>query len=175
MKKLLLLSTLVLTTLCGATARADMPSVGDLAPAFTGTDQDGHTVKLSDYAGKKLVLLYFYPKDETSGCTAEACGFRDRMAEFQTNNLAVIGVSYDTVEKHRQFIAKHQLNFTLLADPEGKIIEAYDAKMPFLRLAKRVSFLIGTDGRIIHVTDSLSPKVHFQEIQAALDQLAAKK
>ena len=154
-------------------AHAEMPGAGDTAPAFEGQDQDGHTVKLSDYAGKKLVLLYFYPKDNTPGCTAEACGFRDRMSHFQTNNLVVIGVSFDSLEKHKKFIAEHQLNFPLLADPEGKIVAAYDAKMAFLKMAKRVSFLIGKDGKIIHVTDSLSPQKHFKEIQDALDALPA--
>jgi len=172
--KLLLLSVLF-GTLLVSRSRADMPAVGDVAPAFTGTNQDGQTVRLSDYAGKKLVLLYFYPKDDTSGCTAEACGFRDRMSRFQTNNLVVIGVSFDSAEKHRKFIAEHQLNFTLLADPEGQIVNAYDVKMPFLKLANRVSFLIGTDGRILHVTDAMNPATHFREIQAALDALPDRK
>src|SRR5271157_5606280 len=125
---------------------ADMPKAGETAPLFAGTDQDGKTVKLADFAGKKNVLLYFYPKDFTGGCTKEACGLRDRMGDLQTNNVEVIGVSFDSADNHKKFIAKYNLNFTLLADPEGKIVGAYDVKMPMLPMAKRVSFLIGTDG-----------------------------
>jgi len=147
---------------------ADMPKVGDTAPLFEGTDQDGKTVKLADFAGKKIVLLYFYPKDFTSGCTKEACGLRDRMGELQTNNVEVFGVSFDSAGSHKKFIAQYNLNFTLLADPDGKIVDLYDVKMPMMKMAKRVSFLIGTDGKIVHVTDAMSPQTHFDEMQAAI-------
>ena len=171
MKNYLLLAALSLSVLTAEPVLAAMPKAGDVAPDFIGQDQDGHTVKLADFAGKKLVLLYFYPKDNTPGCTTEACGFRDRMSQFQTNNLVVIGVSFDSAEKHRKFITDEHLNFPLLADPDGKIVAAYDAKMPLLHLAKRVSFLIGTDGKILHVTDAMNPQTHFKEIQAALEAL----
>jgi peroxiredoxin Q/BCP len=162
--KLLLASLFVIT----ATAFAAMPKAGDTAPAFEGKDQDGKTVKLADFAGKKNVLLYFYPKDFTGGCTKEACGFRDRMGDLQTNNVEVIGVSYDSAESHKKFIAEYNLNFTLLADTEGKIIEAYDTKMPLLKMSKRVSFLIGTDGKIVHVTDAMGAQAHFDEMKEAI-------
>lgn len=165
MKITLLLATLLITT---ATAFAEMPKVGDTAPAFSGTDQDGKTVSLADFAGKKNVLLYFYPKDFTGGCTKEACGFRDRMGELQTNNVAVIGVSFDSADSHKKFIEQYHLNFPLLADPDGKIVAAYDVKMPMMNMAKRVSFLIGTDGKIVHVTDTMNPQKHFDEMQAAI-------
>jgi peroxiredoxin Q/BCP len=125
-------------------------------------------VKLSDFAGKKNVLLYFYPKDFTSGCTKEACGLRDRMGDLQTNNVAVIGVSFDSVESHKKFATQYNLNFTLLADPDGTIVKAYDTKMPIMSMSKRVSFLIGTDGKIVHVTDTMNPQTHFDEMQAAI-------
>src|ERR1700756_2170113 len=141
MKLNLFLAALLLSA---ATTFADMPKAGDTAPAFEGTDQDGKDVKLADFAGKN-VLLYFYPKDFTGGCTKEACGFRDRMGELQTNNVAVVGVSHDSVDKHKKFADEYKLNFTLVADPDGKIIAAYDAKMPLMNLSKRVSFLIGLD------------------------------
>jgi peroxiredoxin Q/BCP len=153
---------------------AEMPKVGATAPPFEGIDQDGKTVKLSDFAGKKNVLLYFYPKDFTSGCTKEACGFRDRMGELQTNNVAVIGVSFDPAESHKKFIAQYDLNFTLLADSDGKIVEAYGAKMPMIKMSKRVSFLIGADGKIIHVTNAMNPQTHFDEMQAAIAGLNKK-
>lgn len=153
---------------------AAMPKVGETAPFFTGTDQDGKEFKLADLLGKKIVLLYFYPKDFTSGCTKEACGFRDRMGEFQTNNVAVVGVSFDSAEKHKQFISKYNLNFPLIADPDGKIVDLYDVKMPVMKISKRVSFLIGLDGKIVHVTAAMNPEVHFDEMQAAIAGLNKK-
>jgi len=147
---------------------AAAPKVGDLAPLFTGQDQDGNTLKLADLIGKKVVLLYFYPKDFTSGCTKEACGFRDRMGELQKDNVAVIGVSFDTAASHQKFITQYKLNFPLLADPGGKIVNAYDVKWGDRNLARRVSFLIGLDGKIVHVTDASNPEVHFMEMQAAI-------
>jgi peroxiredoxin Q/BCP len=147
---------------------AAMPKTGEMAPLFTGTDQNGQEFKLADLIGKKIVLLYFYPKDFTGGCTKEACGFRDRMGELQTNNVAVIGVSHDSVDSHKKFADQYKLNFTLVADPDGKIIGAYDAKMPVMNMSKRVSFLIGLDGKIVHVTDAMNPQTHFDEMQAAI-------
>jgi peroxiredoxin Q/BCP len=151
-----------------------MPKVGDLAPLFTGQDQDGKTLALADLIGKKIVLLYFYPKDFTSGCTKEACGFRDRLGELQTNNVEVIGVSHDSVESHKKFAEEYKLNFTLIADPDGKIIEAYDVKMPLMAMSKRVSFLIGLDGKIVHVTDAMNPQTHFDEMKAVIAALNKK-
>ena len=137
---------------------AVIPAAGDKAPAFAAPDQDGKTVSLADFAGKKIVLLYFYPKDFTGGCTKEACGLRDRMGDLRTNNVEVIGVSFDSADSHKKFIEKYNLNFTLLADTDGKIAEAYDVKMPVMKMAKRVSFLIGTDGKIVHVTNAGNPE-----------------
>jgi len=150
---------------------AAMPKAGDAAPLFTGRDQDGKTINLADVIGKKIVLLYFYPKDFTGGCTKEACGFRDRMGDLQTNNVDVIGVSFDSVDSHKKFADTYKLNFTLVADPDGKIVAAYDAKMPVVSMAKRVSFLIGLDGKIVHVTDSGNPDIHFSEMKDAISGL----
>jgi peroxiredoxin Q/BCP len=147
---------------------AAMPKAGDAAPLFTGQDQDGKTINLADVIGKKIVLLYFYPKDFTGGCTKEACGFRDRMGDLQTNNVEVIGVSFDSVDSHKKFADAYKLNFTLVADPDGKIVAAYDAKMPVVSMAKRVSFLIGLDGKIVHVTDAGNPDIHFNEMKDAI-------
>src|SRR5580698_11166176 len=146
-----------LSTFTATAALADMaamPKAGDVAPAFQGVDQNGQTVKSSDLIGKKIVLLYFYPKDFTGGCTKEACGFRDRMGDLQKDNVQVIGVSFDSADSHKQFIAKYNLNFTLLADTDGKIAELYGVKMDGKNMAKRVSFLIGFDGKIVHVTSA---------------------
>jgi len=152
-------------------ARADLPKVGDKAPLFTGQDQDGKTFNLADHVGKKLVLLYFYPKDFTGGCTKEACGLRDRMGDLQGANVEVIGVSHDTADSHKKFIDKYHLNFTLVADPDLKIIQAYGVKMPFIAMSKRVSFLIGLDGTIVHVTDTMNPQTHLDEMKTAIAAL----
>jgi peroxiredoxin Q/BCP len=152
-------------------ASAAIPKAGEIAPLFTGVDQNGKEFKLADMIGKKIVLLYFYPKDFTGGCTKEACGLRDRMGELQTNNVEVIGVSYDSAESHKKFITEYNLNFTLLADTNGIITKAYDVKMPILSMSKRVSFLIGLDGNIIHVTDAMNPQTHFDEMKEAIDGL----
>lgn len=146
-----------------------MPKVGDKAPLFEGKDQDGNTVSLKQLcSGKKIVLLYFYPKDDTPGCTREACGFRDRMSELQKDNIEVIGVSFDSAGSHQQFIAKFKLNFRLLADPDGQIVDAYGVKWGDRKMARRVSFLIGLDGKIVHITDAADPDVHFSEMKAAI-------
>jgi peroxiredoxin Q/BCP len=147
---------------------AAVPKAGDAAPLFTGQDQDGKTVNLADLVGKKIVLLYFYPKDNTPGCTKEACGFRDRLGELARDNVEIIGVSFDSADSHKQFIAQYHLNFPLLADPEGKIADAYGVRMAGKNMAKRVSFLIGLDGKIAHVTDSSKPDVHFNEMKDAI-------
>ena len=152
-------------------AVAAVPKVGDMAPVFTGQNQDGQTLNLADVVGKKVVLLYFYPKDFTGGCTKEACGFRDRMGDLQKNNVQVIGVSFDSAESHKQFIAKYNLNFTLLADPDGKIADLYGVRMEGKKTARRVSFLIGLDGKIVHVTDAGNPDIHFNEMKAAIATL----
>jgi peroxiredoxin Q/BCP len=160
---------IIASLLAFASVGMAMPKAGDTAPLFEGIDQNGNNFKLSELLShQKTVLLYFYPKDFTGGCTKEACGLRDRMGELQTNNVAVLGVSYDSAESHKKFIAEYNLNFTLLADPDGKIISAYDVKMPLMKMAKRVSFLIGTDGKIVHVTDAMNPQTHFDEMQAAI-------
>ena len=153
---------------------APMPKVGDTAPLFTGQDQDGKTVNLADLIGKKIVLLYFYPKDFTPGCTKEACGFRDRMGDLQKDNVEVVGVSFDSAASHQKFIAKYKLNFPLLADPDGKIVDLYGVRMDHLNMAHRVSFLIGLDGKIVHVTDAGNPNVHFEQMKAAIAALTKK-
>src|SRR4051812_34299766 len=150
---------------------AETPKVGDKAPIFEGKDQDGKRFKLADVVGKKVVLLYFYPKDETPGCTKEACGFRDRISDLKKQNVEVVGVSFDSSESHQKFIANHQLNFPLLADTDGKIAEEYGAKMKDRNMARRVSFLIGLDGKIVHITDKPSAETHLTEMQTAVDGL----
>src|SRR5207302_4492808 len=116
------------------------PKVGDKAPLIEGKDQDGKNWKLADVVGKKIVLLYFYPKDDTPGCTKEACGFRDQMSDLKKENVEVIGVSFDSAESHQKFIVRHSLNFPLLADTDGKITDAYGVTMNGRNMARRASF-----------------------------------
>src|ERR1700690_736358 len=165
MKIKLLLCSLLLAAL---PVFADISKVGDTAPSFAGKDQNGADFKLADLTGKKIVLLYFYPKDFTGGCTKEACSFRDGFEDFATNNVEIVGVSFDSADSHLQFIAKYKLNFTLLADPDGKIADIYGVRMAGKNMAKRVSFLIGLDGKIVHITDTGNPDVHLAEMKAAI-------
>jgi peroxiredoxin Q/BCP len=150
---------------------AEPPKVGDKAPLIEGKDQDGKTWKLADEVGKKVLLLYFYPKDDTPGCTKEACGLRDRMTDLKKDEVEVVGVSFDSADSHKTFIAKYNLNFTLLVDTDGKIAEAYGAKMTDRNMARRVSFLIGKDGKIAHVTDNKDANVHLTEMKDAVEKI----
>jgi thioredoxin-dependent peroxiredoxin len=170
--RLLLVTTAWLGALWpSAAGAAQTPKVGEPAPLIEGTDQDGKVWKLADVVGKKVVLLYFYPKDDTSGCTKEACGLRDRMADLKKDKVEVIGVSFDSAASHQQFIAKYKLNFPLLADTDGKIADAYGARIAGRNMTRRVSFLIGLDGKIAHVTDTPSADTHLSEMQEALAKL----
>jgi len=149
--------------------------VGDPAPLFSGHDQDGKSWKLSRHIGKKLVLLYFYPKDNTAGCTAEACGLRDNMPALRQLGADVVGVSRDGKESHKKFIFKYNLDFPLLTDHGGRLADAYGARMAGNdKMDRRVSFLIGLNGRILHVTDSPDPAVHLKEMMAAIVNLKSK-
>jgi peroxiredoxin Q/BCP len=165
---LILLAGLIATQ---AAEPTPTPKVGDKAPQFEGKDQDGKTWKLSDLAGKKAVLLYFYPKDDTPGCTKQACGLRDKIGDLKKEGVEVLGVSFDSAESHQKFIAKHNLNFPLLADTDGKIADKYGARMPDRPMARRVSFLIGKDGIIKHVTDDRSADKHLAEMEEAVGKL----
>ncbi len=151
--------------------QAKTPTVGDTAPLVQGKDQDGKEWKLADVVGKKVVLLYFYPKDDTPGCTKEACGFRDRIADLKKDNVEVIGVSFDSPESHQKFISKFHLNFPLIADTDGAIADAYGARMTGKGMARRTSFLIGLDGKIVHVTDTMSADTHLSEMKDAVASL----
>lgn len=149
-------------------------SPGTKAPAITGAPtQGGGSWSLKQAKGSWLVL-YFYPKDNTSGCTAQACDFRDAMTRLATADVAVVGVSPDSVKSHDNFIAKHNLNFTLLSDPESGICEAYDVwkeKSMYGRKymgVVRTTYLINPAGTIVHVWDKVSVKGHVDDVIATL-------
>jgi len=134
---------------------------GTKAPDFEGIDQDGNVVRLRDFAGRPLVL-YFYPADETYGCTREACTFRDEMEKFRSLGAAVVGVSVQDAESHRRFRDRHGLNFPLIADPDRRLTRAYRA-LGLLGLAKRATYVIGPDGTILASFQSMNPKSHSRE------------
>jgi peroxiredoxin Q/BCP len=139
---------------------------GAPAPDFAARDQRGGTVRLAEHRGK-AVVLYFYPMDDTPGCTAEACGFRDDIPAWQRAGAVVMGVSTQGVDSHRGFAAKHALPFPLLADTDKAICRAYGA-LGLTGLARRVTYLIGPDGRVARAWDKVSPRGHSQEVLAAL-------
>jgi peroxiredoxin Q/BCP len=168
------LLTLLTTTIFAITlitVQAATPKVGDKAPAVEAKDQDGKTIKLADALKSGPVLIYFYPKDNTPGCTKEACGLRDRMGDLKKQNVTVLGVSRDDAASHKKFIADHNLNFSLLVDKDGQITEAFGAAMTGKPMSRRVSFLIGKDGVIKHVTDVPSADVHLAEMKDAVAKL----
>ena len=139
-------------------------AVGTDAPAFTAKDSDGKTVSLSDFAGK-TVVLYFYPKDDTPGCTKQAQSFRDNYAEYQGKEMVVLGVSRDDEASHKLFQEKYGLPFQLLADVDGTITKAYDVDGG--GYAKRVTYIIDGNGKITHVDASVNTASHAQDILAA--------
>lgn len=169
-------------------ARADLLKEGDVAPQFdtqmvirVATDSapdatqstEVKPVKLSDFLGRKLVL-YFYPKDETPGCTKEACAFRDGYAKFKQAGVAVLGCSVDTEEAHKAFIQKYQLPFPLVLDPDRKIATAYGVAngIPILGLDKRVTYVIDEDGKILKVYPQVDPALNATQIIDALGPLS---
>ena len=132
-----------------------------LAPDFELQDQDGNLHKLSDYRGQN-VLVYFYPKDDTPGCTKEACALRDSYDDLLAQDLVIFGISGDSVESHKKFVEKYKLPFNLLADKALKVAELYDAKAPLW--ANRVSYLINKQGEIAKVYPKVDPASHAEEI-----------
>ncbi len=135
---------------------------GNMAPEFELADQDGVLHRLADYRGQK-VLVYFYPKDGTPGCTKEACGLRDAYADYQAANIAILGISFDDAESHIKFRAKHNLPFTLLSDTEKTVAEAYGTKGRY-PLAIRRSFLIDEEGRIVSIISDVDVTTHSQDV-----------
>jgi peroxiredoxin Q/BCP len=150
---------------------ADVPKVGVAAPGIQCHDQANKPWSLADTLERhdvKAVLLYFYPKDDTPGCTRQAITLRDNVGTLGQTGVQVVGVSFDTAASHQRFIKKCQLNFTLLADPKGKVADAYGVRIPKRAIARRVSFLISKDGKILAVFDNRNPAQHLPKMQAAI-------
>lgn len=158
----------VALTLHPRIARAELLKEGEIAPPFTTQMVTGGNVapvSLSDFHGKKVVL-YFYPKDETSGCTKEACAFRDGYARYTNAGLVVLGCSVDTADEHKQFISKNSLPFPLLVDSDKKIAKSYRAAngIPILGLDRRITYIIDENGKILKVYPSVDPSAHATQI-----------
>ena len=154
------------------TARADndtMPTVGQTAPTFTLPSQTGEPISLDSYRGK-WVVLYFYPKDMTTGCTIEAHKFQDALPQFEAKNAVILGVSVDTVDSHKQFCTKDGLTFHLLADPDHKVVSAYGSLGGWngLAIANRNTFLIDPQGKIAKVWVKVTPANAASDVLAAL-------
>jgi peroxiredoxin Q/BCP len=147
-------------------------NVGDSAPDFTLPSQNGENVTLSQFRGKKNVVLYFYPKDETPGCTREACTFRDSYELFTDLGAEVVGVSADTVESHKAFAQHHNLPFTLLSDVDNAVRKLYGATSTLSLIPGRVTFIIDKKGVVRHVFSSqLQPEKHIEEAREVLKKL----
>jgi peroxiredoxin Q/BCP len=145
--------------------------VRDKSPEFSLMDERGRLVSLRDYLGKKVVILYFYPKDFTPGCTAEACSFRDDYKVFEERGAVVVGVSLDSVESHMKFSEKYNLPFLLLSDSRKEVAKAYGVLGTGGFLAKRVTFVIDKEGKIAAVFPKVDVKHHSEEVLKVLDEL----
>jgi peroxiredoxin Q/BCP len=152
-----------------------LPEVGQAAPTFTLPNQEGSPVSLDTYKGK-WVVLYFYPKDMTSGCTKEAHNFQNDLDKYKAHNAVILGVSVDSVDSHKQFCTKDSLTFNLLSDQDKKIVKEYGSLGSFgpMIIANRNTFLIGPDGKIVKVWTKVDPSGHSEEVLAALQGFETK-
>jgi len=184
MKNTIRAFALVSCLVCGFNVFA--VDLNEPVPAFEAIDDEGNVWKSTDHIGKKMVVLYFYPADMTGGCTAQACGYRDRIESFARLNAEVIGVSGDTAENHQVFKKAHQLNFTLLADTDGKIAELFgvpvskgektvtksidgvDIDLTRSATAKRWTFIIDRNGKVVHRDDRVNAKADPDSVEMFL-------
>ena len=153
-------------------ARADV-AIGDTAPGFELPDQTGKVHTLDQYKGQ-WVVLYFYPKDDTPGCTTQACEFRDNIFAFRRLNATILGVSFDDVDSHKEFADEYNLPFAILADTEGRAVDAYGVRggMGVMDIAKRQTFIISPDGKIAKHYEKVDPDEHSAEVIADLENLS---
>lgn len=170
--KLLLLALITLVALASTVQAGDAPEVGKPAPGFHLQDQNGDWHDLVDYQGSWLAI-YFYPKDDTPGCTTEACNFRDNIYLFKNIGASVIGISVDDVDSHKEFSDKYKLPFVILADTEGKTAEAYGVLRDWklVQIASRQSFLVNPQGVIVKHYAEVDPDSHTQDILNDLEGL----
>lgn len=171
------LSLSVILALCAiaftpARAAGDLPAVGTAAPGFKLTNNEGKLTSLKDYRGQ-WVVLYFYPKDFTGGCTIEAHNFERDMAKYRQMKAVILGVSVDSAESHKSFCAKEGLSFKLLSDPDAKVSAEYGSVMEYqgARLSARNTFIINPKGKIVRVFTGVKPATHSEEVLSALADL----
>lgn len=145
--------------------------IGDVAPDFSLTDERGFPVRLKDFFGRKTVVLYFYPKDFTPGCTKEACSFRDEYKAFEEKGAVVIGISLDSVESHAKFSKKYELPFALLSDNQKEVAKQYRVLGMGGVLTKRMTFIINKEGKIAAVFPKVNVKQHIQEVLKAISNV----
>jgi peroxiredoxin Q/BCP len=145
--------------------------IGDPAPDFSAPNQEGKVVKLSNFRGKP-VILFFYPKDQTPGCTREACSFRDEYSKFKKLGAVVLGISKQDSKEHQKFIEKHKLPFDLLVDSDGAIAKSFGVgTIPIIGLLRRKSILIGPDGKLVRFYEDVDPNTHTSEVLRDLENL----
>jgi peroxiredoxin Q/BCP len=176
MKKYVLMCAIVMLALMAmsnfAGAAGEAPAVGSMAPEFTMTTNEGKPASLKDFRGQ-WVVLYFYPKDFTSGCTIEAKNFQRDIEKYKAVNAVILGVSVDTAESHKEFCAKEGLNFKLLSDVDGKVSDAYGSVMEYngMKLSARNTFIIDPKGKVAQVFMKVKVTPHSEEVLAALATL----
>lgn len=170
-----LLAATSLVTKPAFTASETIPQVGQTAPDFTLPSQDGTDVSLKDFRGK-YVVLYFYPKDKTTGCTIEAHNFQRDLPKYDQANAVILGVSVDTTDSHKEFCAEQSLTFKLLSDTEKKVVEQYGSMMEMRgnKIAARNTFLIDPQGKIVKEWTGVKPQTHSEEVLEALNSLPKK-
>ncbi len=163
-------------TCCNSLWAADVPKTGQIAPSFDLPDQTGKIHYLADYAGK-FVVLYFYPKDDTPGCTREACSFRDDLRQLEKLGASVIGISVDDTDSHAKFAQKYHLPFPLLADKDGKVADRYGAltNLGLFKIAKRYTFLIDPEGKLARIYLNVDTSRHSQQIIDDLKRTVTEK
>jgi peroxiredoxin Q/BCP len=155
MKRIILSSFLFSNILQGCDAQGKTLKVGDSVPAFSLRDQNNSLFNSSDYSGKKTLVIFFYPKDESSVCTKEACSFRDNYSDFTKAGAMVIGINSGTVESHKNFIINHQLPYSILSDPDNKVLKMFGVKKKFF-ISGRETFVIDKTGKIVFTFDSFT-------------------
>lgn len=166
----------VLSSFLSLNSYANTLTLGQEAPGFKLQNQAHETISLSDYQDH-WVVLYFYPKDETPGCTTEACSFRDNVNRLIQQKAVILGISLDDVKSHQKFSQKHNLPFNLLSDPEGKVAEKYGALLDLLvfKMAKRHSFIINPEGKIVKIYRNVDPEKHVGDVMNDLKVFQSSK
>ena len=155
MKKIIIMAFVVFSLFPGCKGQGKALTAGDPVPVFSLRDQNDSVFNIADYTGKEILVIYFYPRDESSGCTKEACSFRDNYDQFKKAGAMVIGINSGTVDSHRKFIEHHKLPFTLLSDPGNKVLKMFGVKTKFF-ITGRETFVVDKTGKIVFTFDSFT-------------------